>query len=135
FFFQAEDGIRDFHVTGVQTCALPILLRWAPHERFQYRNIRRETIVDRHPVFNVQYNKGIDGLWNAQYEYDALRMSVSKRWFMNQLGFGDMTITGGKIWGTLPYPLLEMPTESAVRDRHTISYNLINSMEFVADRF
>src|SRR5690606_40285427 len=24
--FQAEDGIRDFHVTGVQTCALPILL-------------------------------------------------------------------------------------------------------------
>src|SRR5690606_40590533 len=26
-FFQAEDGIRDFHVTGVQTCALPILKR------------------------------------------------------------------------------------------------------------
>src|SRR5690606_40596372 len=24
FFFQAEDGIRDFHVTRVQTCALPI---------------------------------------------------------------------------------------------------------------
>src|SRR5690606_39761894 len=27
FFFQAEDGIRAFHVTGVQTCALPI---WPP---------------------------------------------------------------------------------------------------------
>src|SRR5207253_6590942 len=27
FFFQAEDGIRDGHVTGVQTCALPILVR------------------------------------------------------------------------------------------------------------
>src|SRR5688500_20033908 len=26
FFFQAEDGIRDYKVTGVQTCALPILL-------------------------------------------------------------------------------------------------------------
>ena len=24
FFFQAEDGIRDYKVTGVQTCALPI---------------------------------------------------------------------------------------------------------------
>src|SRR5690606_4605336 len=39
FFFQAEDGIRDFHVTGVQTCALPILdmgvrlplAEWPPH--------------------------------------------------------------------------------------------------------
>src|SRR5204862_5948958 len=27
FFFQAEDGIRDLYVTGVQTCALPILAR------------------------------------------------------------------------------------------------------------
>src|SRR2546426_3250155 len=29
FFFQAEDGIRDYKVTGVQTCALPILYRTA----------------------------------------------------------------------------------------------------------
>src|SRR5205085_6813384 len=27
FFFQAEDGIRDLTVTGVQTCALPIFMR------------------------------------------------------------------------------------------------------------
>src|SRR5205807_6841145 len=27
FFFQAEDGIRDYKVTGVQTCALPIFIR------------------------------------------------------------------------------------------------------------
>src|SRR5690349_3480041 len=30
FFFQAEDGIRDLYVTGVQTCALPISRRWRP---------------------------------------------------------------------------------------------------------
>src|SRR3712207_7000716 len=29
FFFQAEDGIRDIGVTGVQTCALPIYAVWA----------------------------------------------------------------------------------------------------------
>src|SRR5438046_9722538 len=28
FFFQAEDGIRDWSVTGVQTCALPISSPW-----------------------------------------------------------------------------------------------------------
>src|SRR2546430_7773629 len=32
FFFQAEDGIRDLTVTGVQTCALPILV--GPGARF-----------------------------------------------------------------------------------------------------
>src|SRR5690606_34851738 len=33
FFFQAEDGIRDFHVTGVQTCALPISLDLGDYRR------------------------------------------------------------------------------------------------------
>src|SRR6266446_2469029 len=28
FFFQAEDGIRDYKVTGVQTCVLPISAQW-----------------------------------------------------------------------------------------------------------
>src|SRR5690606_41875739 len=32
-FFQAEDGIRDFHVTGVQTCALPICARASGRRR------------------------------------------------------------------------------------------------------
>src|SRR5690606_39434091 len=32
FFFQAEDGIRDFHVTGVQTCALPIFIELSQEE-------------------------------------------------------------------------------------------------------
>src|SRR5256885_11778663 len=35
FFFQAEDGIRDYKVTGVQTCALPIFFAAKPDERPQ----------------------------------------------------------------------------------------------------
>src|SRR5258708_38763433 len=41
FFFQAEDGIRDDLVTGVQTCALPISRRYAPraaHRLSGYRS-------------------------------------------------------------------------------------------------
>src|SRR5947209_17887055 len=40
FFFQAEDGIRDIGVTGVQTCALPIRA-FAPHGRAAVRGARR----------------------------------------------------------------------------------------------
>src|SRR5256885_2800925 len=35
FFFQAEDGIRDYKVTGVQTCALPIWLLGEPRRAAQ----------------------------------------------------------------------------------------------------
>src|SRR6266511_3188468 len=45
FFFQADDGIRDFHVPGVQTCALPISAghrrrdRLAPRQRAGRRGL------------------------------------------------------------------------------------------------
>src|SRR5437762_11254323 len=58
FFFQAEDGIRDTSVTGVQTCALPIWQRAAHLERagpndvgelgadaFQWRNRRQFSFI------------------------------------------------------------------------------------------
>src|SRR5258708_23290492 len=39
FFFQAEDGIRDDLVTGVQTCALPISLKHGFESRWGYQAI------------------------------------------------------------------------------------------------
>src|SRR6266508_3388331 len=48
FFFQAEDGIRDGHVTGVQTCALPIFQFLAGEELEQQegRRVRRVEVVE-----------------------------------------------------------------------------------------
>src|SRR5256885_10622353 len=50
FFFQAEDGIRDYKVTGVQTCALPIFLR--PDDQLEVLVMalsqRLGRIVERH---------------------------------------------------------------------------------------
>src|SRR5436309_16013934 len=54
FFFQAEDGIRDFHVTGVQTCALPI----SRHSRFPQR---APTIMDGYPSAHGQPASRISG--------------------------------------------------------------------------
>src|SRR5688500_20139533 len=52
FFFQAEDGIRDYKVTGVQTCALPILIErrgFAPARicAFTFTNKAAEEIGSR----------------------------------------------------------------------------------------
>src|SRR5215467_7916232 len=44
FFFQAEDGIRDYKVTGVQTCALPI---WSLGECWTGNRQRRRRIRRR----------------------------------------------------------------------------------------
>src|SRR5206468_6108399 len=56
FFFQAEDGIRDLIVTGVQTCALPIsrdnaspphstLMRRSPNQSASTRNCQNDGVA------------------------------------------------------------------------------------------
>src|SRR5690349_3622776 len=49
FFFQAEDGIRDLYVTGVQTCALPIsVLQWLVEAAEQLRAFSAYFLCDLH---------------------------------------------------------------------------------------
>src|SRR5690606_31175088 len=53
FYFQAEDGIRAFHVTGVQTCALPIC-------RKQHRyTTKPRSLLKQRKIFNNQRKRPI----------------------------------------------------------------------------
>src|SRR5690606_40297746 len=68
FFFQAEDGIRDFHVTGVQTCALPILFAAAlrlnihrhrlPGGRGEQPVVRDSSVIERGGVRSEERRGG-----------------------------------------------------------------------------
>src|SRR5256886_6103687 len=55
FFFQAEDGIRDLTVTGVQTCALPICEKWRTGKH-------TSTAAELVPVAGVGYVVDTPGL-------------------------------------------------------------------------
>src|SRR5262249_59065002 len=45
FFFQAEDGIRDWSVTGVQTCALPICLPQIAQQAAPFEEVHGEHVL------------------------------------------------------------------------------------------
>jgi len=131
-----SSGDDPYDISKINTNELEFVLRWAPNEKFYYRNLTRRTVVEKYPIFNLQYNRGLKGFWDGDYAFDAVRASVSKRFFLNQLGFADATLSAGKIWGTLPYPLLEMPNVFKDEDtRHEIDFSMMRSMEFVADEF
>src|SRR5690606_40096024 len=75
FFFQAEDGIRDFHVTGVQTCALPIFFLMGTFALMGYMELRHEVeritsetaLVTNHLTGEVrQCNTRGNGNWNCR---------------------------------------------------------------------
>src|SRR5437868_12855756 len=60
FFFQAEDGIRDRNVTGVQTCALPISVAWA-----KKNNISQPVVALIGNLSDAQGRKRTDWAWKT----------------------------------------------------------------------
>src|SRR5690606_40291362 len=67
--FQAEDGIRDFHVTGVQTCALPISIDVEADEHAEFR----QTLLDLYlPRYGDAWLDVLDGAAFARI--DARRL-------------------------------------------------------------
>src|SRR5690606_15350895 len=55
FFFQAEDGIRDFHVTGVQTCALPISISVSV-PLFLFINVAKMSVLQTPSLIDIIQN-------------------------------------------------------------------------------
>src|SRR2546430_11679789 len=71
FFFQAEDGIRDLTVTGVQTCALPIFEHhWAVPAALEFHSaIGSARITQRIHALNQAMNEELRKLPNVKIVY------------------------------------------------------------------
>src|SRR5690606_40626318 len=78
FFFQEEDGIRDFHVTGVQTCALPILKIIKDDKVIFYKQEKaKEEIID---ITKVTINEIIEEIEKIPIEeLDFIRERSEER--------------------------------------------------------
>src|SRR3712207_6939927 len=66
FFFQAEDGIRDIGVTGVQTCALPIfdgLNMVVPYGEREYYDLRPSLAIAKPQSGNAESAIDLDGFF------------------------------------------------------------------------
>src|SRR5256886_1398093 len=73
FFFQAEDGIRDLTVTGVQTCALPASRRFRNHRDHE-----------RPYLFTFLYCPGLDATNNVSERAIRALIGARKNWGGNR---------------------------------------------------
>src|SRR5207237_2314071 len=110
FFFQAEDGIRDSSVTGVQTCALPISYNIFNDD---YVGILFDTFNDSRKAYEFDFNPlGIqaDGIWtdgqgedfNPDVVMESKGVVTSDGWTVEAaIPFKSLRYVAGKdkLWG------------------------------------
>ncbi len=122
-------------IPNITTSEVSAQLRWAPNEQFYQGKVYRIPIINKYPIITLRYTAGIKGLMNGEYNYQSVNLNISKRVYLSQFGFADVTMEGGYISGNLPYPLLTIHRANQTYAYQLNSFNLMNFMEFVSDRY
>ena len=109
--------------------------RFAPGETFINTKQRRLKINLDAPVFTLGHTVGIKGFLGGDYRYNYSEASIYKRFWMKSWGKIDCYLKGGIQWNQVPYPLLIMPETNLSYIIQDETFELIDNMEFLNDRF
>lgn len=121
--------------TEIRTAELGIHLRYAPNERFYQGATYRTPIYTRHPKFDLWYTLGARGVLGSEFQYHSVRVKAEKMFYLSQLGWSHVVLDGGRIFGTVPFPLLTAHRANQTYAYQLESYNLMNFLEFVSDKY
>jgi hypothetical protein len=110
-------------------------VRWAPHEQFYQGKRFRRPIRNEYPIFTLRGSVGVKGLLNGDYNYQSLTFNVFKRAYFSQFGYSDIILEAGKVFGKVPFPLLTIHRANQSYAYELPSYNLMNFMEFLSDKY
>ena len=120
----------------MRTTELTTRLRYAPGETYVNNKLRRRVINFDAPVFNIAHTVGFSGLLGGEYSYQYTEVGLHKRfWLSNSWGKLDFYLKGGIQWSQVPYPLLLHPAANTSYIIQPETFNLINTMEFLNDRY
>lgn len=119
----------------ITTAEFSLTLRWAPHEQFYQGKVYRIPIANKYPIVTFRAVAGVKGIVNSQYNYQNISLNIYKMAYLSQLGYSEIVMEGGYIFGKLPYPLLTIHRANQSYAYQLSSYNLMNFLEFVSDRY
>ena len=129
-----EDGLPKL-VKNITTSEASLTLHWAPHEEFYQGKKYRTPIINKYPVFTLRTTLGIKGLLGGEYNYQNVSLSMAKHIYASQLGYANLYVEGGYIFGKAPYPLLDIHRANQTYSMQFRSFNMMNFLEFVSDHY
>lgn len=110
-------------------------LHFALKEKYLLRRVKRTSAGTKWPIIDIKYTLGVKNLWEANFGYHKLLVTLDDRIRINPAGYFDYYIEAGKIWGAVPWPFLfnHNGNNSYFYDRY--AFNRMNTLEFVSDEY
>jgi hypothetical protein len=134
YFVRGDSFSTPNKVAGITAPEIFLQLRYAHNEEFHQGKLYREAVPSKYPVLQIQYIAGSKLLGN-DYNYQKIQLGISKRFYYSIFGYSDISAQAGRIFGKVSYPLLFIANANQSYSYETNSYNMMNFMEFVSDRY
>ena len=128
-------GNIEFGRQKLNTTELSLQLQLAPGRTYINTKQRRLPINLDAPVFGLGHTLGIKGFLGGDYRYNLTEASIYKRFWVGSWGKIDTYLKAGAQWNKVPFPLLIMPAANLSYIVEDGTFNLINNMEFLNDRY
>ncbi len=117
------------------TTEVSVKLRFGYIEKFFENNFFRYSLGSTYPIPEIEFTQGIKGVLNSHYNYQKLKVDISDQISIAPYGKINYNVFAGKVFGTLPYMLLEVHPGNEVHIYNKYAFNLMNKYEFVSDKF
>lgn len=132
-----DKSIFDNNGTGepLNNAEIAFRIRYAYLERFLEGSFLRTSLGSPYPIAEIKYARGIPGFLNSNYQYHKLSASVHDYFKVANYGEIYYNVYGGKIFGTLPFPLLEIHPGNEMYYYNKYAFSLMNRFEYLSDEF
>ena len=122
-------------IPNIITSEINFYTRFAFREKYVSGEFERVSLGTKYPILQLNYSLGIKGLMGGQYEYQKATFNVYNYVRTAPFGYLDYGFKMGKIWGKLPYPLLELHPGNETYSYDKYAFNMMNYFEFVSDEY
>lgn len=134
FDYYTSDG-DTVSKTSLTSFEVTLSTHFAYREKFLWGKFERKSLGSKYPALDLDLTYGPKGVFGSEYEYFKIRLKISDKLETNPFGFLRFRITLGKIYGTLPYPLLKLHEGNETYAYDALSFNMMNYYEFVSDEY
>lgn len=135
YLYVSDDGTV-VEKESINTTEAKFNFRFAWKEKYVGEGFTRVSIGTTYPIIQMSYIKSLPNAFKGEYDYQKLLLRLSDRLRITPiLGYTDIVLEGGKIWGTVPYPLMELHGGNQTYVYDYLAFNMMRYYEFTSDQY
>lgn len=118
---------------SIQSAILSLNTRISKNEIVIRKTFDKYSMGSDYPIVGLDFAMGIKGLFKNDYEFYRLVGSINYDFPISPIGKSHIVLSGGKIFGKVPYPLLKLHEGNATYFYDTYAFSCMNYYEFASD--